>query len=179
MKILVGTNNEKKLEVVRSVLKQLSQDEVKVSGISVDSKVPEAPIGRETLQGAYNRATECLKNGGHNFYVGVESGLVKRYGYSFEEAWAVILHNDNKYIGYSSGLLLPKIVIAKMEQGILHNKIMEELDEELNLPKNNRDTWSRYSGGAILRNVSLEEALRNAFIQALPAKNSLYPHSVT
>lgn len=37
-----------------------------------------------------------------------------------------------------------------------------------------RDTWGTYSGKLILRDISLAEALRNALVQTVPAKDSLY-----
>jgi len=174
MKLIVGTNNQKKLDVVAAVCSVLLQSDVEVSGYSANSMVAEAPHDEETFQGALNRALDCEKHGEADYYIGIESGLVERYGNFFEEAWAVVLHKNKRYIGYSSGLLLPEIVTTRMAEGMLHNKIMEQIDAELKLPADNRDTWSRYSGGQILRSISLEESVRNAFIQSIPAKNSLY-----
>lgn len=174
MKIIVGTNNQKKLDVVSAVCSNLLQSSVEVIGYSANSSVPEAPHDEETYRGALNRALDCEQSGEADYYIGIESGLVERYGNHFEEAWSVVIRNNKRYVGYSSGLLLPEMVTNKMSEGMLHNKIMEQIDEELKLPKGNRDTWSRYSGGQILRNISLEEALRNALIQSVPAANSLY-----
>ena len=65
-----------------------------------------------------NRARECAQVGGEaDYYVGIESGLVERYGPYFEEAWAVIIAGDGKeQIGYSSGLVLPQIVVDELVQ---------------------------------------------------------------
>jgi len=93
----------------------------------------------------------------------------------FEEAWAIVISsNKTKYIGYSSGLLLPAVVTDRMKKGEKHNEIMAYFDKEFNLPNDNRDTWSRYTDGNISRQVSLEEALRNALIQIGISEKNLY-----
>ena len=175
MKVIVGTKNHKKLGVVESVFKNVLEISVEVVPHDAASGVPEAPHDRETYEGALNRALECQKLGSADYYVGAESGLVDRYGNFFEEAWAVVIaHDGTKRIGYSSGLLLPAMVASRMAEGEKHNEIMSSIDKELKLPDDNRDTWSRYTGGAISRTVSLEEALRNALIQSVPSEQSLY-----
>lgn len=173
MKIVVGTKNQKKIDVVKNVCEKYLGDSLEVTGFDANSRVPEAPQGKETYTGASNRAKSCEASLEADYYIGIESGLVERYGNMFEEAWAVVIHNGKEYVGYSSGLVIPKLVTNRMISGQLHNEIMEQLDDELNLPKDNRDTWSRYSGGQILRSVSLEEAVRNALIQSVEVENNL------
>jgi len=176
MKIIVGTKNAKKVETVRSIFQEIMRlHTVEVVAYGAASGVPEAPHDRETYDGALNRATECSRLQEADFYVGLESGLTERYGSMFEEAWAVAIAADGtKYVGYSSGLMLPPMVVARMQSGEKHNEIMRELDKQFNLPDDNRDTWSRYTGGNISRQVSLEEALRNALIQLVPSERNLY-----
>lgn len=178
MKVIIGTKNQKKIETVSSIFKNIfDREDMTVTGYPALSKVPEAPHGRETYEGALNRATECSKLGLADYYVGIESGLVERYGNMFEEAWAVVISSDEtKYIGYSSGLLLPLAVVDRMNKGEKHNDVMAYFDKELNLADDNRDTWSRYTGGAISRWVSLEEALRNALLQTGKAEKNLYDY---
>jgi inosine/xanthosine triphosphatase len=178
MRIIVGTKNQKKIDVVLAVFKDiLGVTEIDVEKHDATSGVPEAPHDEETYQGALNRAHECFTIGSANYYVGIESGLVKRYGNMFEEAWAVIIAHDGvTRIGYSSGLLLPPVVAERMEKGEKHNDIMAEFDKILQLPDDNRDTWSRYTGGAISRKVSLEESIRNALIQTTETEKSLYTY---
>ena len=178
MKIIVGTKNQKKIDVVRSVFEEVFKlSDLKVIAHDANSLVPEAPHDKETYDGATNRAQECTEIEPADYYVGIESGLVKRYDNFFEEAWTVIIAKDGtKLIGYSSGLLLPAIVVARMNNGELHNQIMADFDEKFNLPDDNRDTWSRYTGGYISRKVSLEESLRNALIQSIPTENNLYKY---
>jgi len=176
MKIIVGTKNQKKVDVVTSVFKNiLKQPSLEVIPHDAKSLVPEAPHDRETYEGAMNRAKDCEQLGDADYYVGIESGLVNRYGNIFEEAWAVIISkNGTSQIGYSSGLLLPNVVVGRMNNGELHNDIMADIDKMFDLPEDNRDTWSRYTGGSISRQVSLEESLRNALIQSTDSERNLY-----
>lgn len=176
MRVIVGTKNQKKVNVVIDIFKNtLNIDNVTVDSHEAQSKVPEAPHNEETYTGALNRAKECSELGSADYYVGIESGLVERYGNMFEEAWAVIISDAGAInVGYSSGLLLPSIVVGRMKNGEKHNDIMAYFDKKFNLPDDNRDTWSRYTGGNISRQVSLEEALRNALIQIVDSERNLY-----
>lgn len=178
MKIVIGTKNQKKIDVVESVFKEVfKHPDLEVVAHDARSGVPEAPHDQETYDGAMNRAHECTTVQTADYYVGIESGLVERYGHFFEEAWAVVISKDGvKQIGYSSGLLLPKVVVDRMNSGELHNDIMADFDKKFNLPDDNRDTWSRYTGGYISRRISLEEALRNALIQSVPTERNLYTY---
>lgn len=176
MKIIVGTKNQKKIGVVQKIFEDFFTDtHIEVASHDAQSKVPEAPHDNETYEGALNRARECYKISDFDYYIGLESGLVERYGQYFEEAWAVIISADGKtQIGYSSGLLLPPVVVERMKSGEKHNEIMAHFDKIFNLPPDNRDTWSRYTGGYLSRQVSLEESLRNALIQSAPSEQNLY-----
>lgn len=176
MKIVIGTRNPKKIAVVEKIFREvLKPDSLETIGKDIESGVPEAPHDAETYQGALNRAKGCRELENAEYSVGIESGVVERYGHFFEEAWAVIISRDgSERIGYSSGLLLPPVVVRRMKDGEMHNDIMESYDREFNLPNDNRDTWSRYTGGNISRQVSLEEALRNALIQTSYSEQNLY-----
>lgn len=72
--------------------------------------------------------------------------------------------------------MLPSVVTDRMQSGEMHNHIMEYFDKKFNLPDDNRDTWSRYTGGNISRQVSLEESLRNALIQIVDSEQNLYKY---
>lgn len=176
MKIIVGTKNQKKVSAVKTVfLEVLKPGSLEVGSYDAQSLVPDAPHNEDTYRGALNRARECAEKLEADYYIGIESGLVERYGNYFEEAWAVVISADGgSCIGYSSGLLLPRVVVDRMKKGEKHNKIMEHYDKLFDLPEDNRDTWSRYTGGAMTRQLSLDEALRNAVVQITPSDRSLY-----
>ena len=176
MKVIIGTKNQKKVYAVTSVFQDIFSDkEVEVIGLDADSKVPPAPHDEQTFEGARNRALGCASAGDADYYVGIESGLVERYGHYFEEAWAVVIaRGKTELIGYSSGLMLPNAVASRMRQGEKHNEIMADFDTILGALEDHKDTWARYTGGSISRLVSLQEALRNALLQSSASEKSLY-----
>lgn len=174
MKILVGTQNRAKLDAVNTVFTDLYGDSTPtVYGASVASGVAEAPHGEDTYIGARNRAVACMEHF-PDLAIGIESGLVWRCGVFFEETWVVMIGVDAKeYVAYSSGLPLPQVVIDRMKRDS-HDKVMEQLDKELHLPPDNRNTWSRYTSGRLQRDTSIYEAIRNAAVQLPIDKRSLY-----
>jgi len=173
MRMTVGTESEIKLGAVRLVLGQLLKDhDFEVIGQETDSGVPPTPWNEETLHGAQNRARACRAEGA-DYRIGLESGLVERFGMVFEEAWACVIDaKNNEVLGFSSGLRVPDYVLREMkENGEEHRHTMRRLRKNPDGPK---DTWGDYSGGLILRTVSLEESLRNALIQVLAPADSYY-----
>lgn len=175
MKVIVGSTSNRKIEVVRKVFNQyFNGHEVDIVGHNAISGVPNTPYDKQTPDGAKNRALDCNKNHKADFCVGLESGLVERYGELFEEAWAyIITKNGKEYSGYSSGLKVPDYILKRMKElNLEHCDAMTIIEKELETGI--ADTWATYSGGIILREVSLEEALRNALIQSLPHDKNLY-----
>jgi non-canonical (house-cleaning) NTP pyrophosphatase len=164
-----------KMEAARTVLAAfLGEESFDLVCHRAASGVRETPFGRETLDGACNRARECRRHHPDAFCIGLESGLVERFGQCFEEAWAFVLAPDGREaVGYSSGLRVPDYVLRRMrDSGRPHAEVMGAIEHERGTPAS--DTWGNYSGGRISRTVSLEEALRNALVQLLPLPASLY-----
>jgi len=176
MKIIIGSASQKKIESAKKVLAQFFGSETfSVEGYAAKSNVPETPYDKQTYDGALNRAKLSFQNvPSADLYLGIESGLVERYGHIYEEAWAAAILADGKeYFGYSSGLKVPDYILKKMDESkMMHQDVMILLEKEHGLE--NSETWGSYSGGAILRSVSLEEALRNALTQAYPTDKSFY-----
>jgi non-canonical (house-cleaning) NTP pyrophosphatase len=175
MKITVGTKNQSKVTIVSDIMTEfLPNEKLNIQGIDIPSGVPDTPRGEETKQGALNRASAAAKQEGATYGVGIESGLVDRYGVWFEEAWACIVFNGRSYYGYSSGLPIPRYVLKTMQRDdIEHGQAMRQIRKELN-QFDDRDTWGTYSGKLILRDISLQEALRNAIVQIVTSKENLY-----
>lgn len=174
MKFVIGTKNPGKMRMVQAVAESIFSEGIVVEGRDVPSGVPDAPIDEDTFNGARNRAIACSEQKDADYFLGLESGLVERYGQFFEEAWVVVISKDGqRFAGYSSGLMLPEVVVRKMKSGQLHNDIMLEYDKRFNRP-DDRDTWARYTGGGLSRQVSFEEAIRNAFIQLHDSEQNLY-----
>lgn len=175
MKIVVGTMSKRKCDVVEKVVKVFVKEQIEIVPFKADSLVPSTPWDKETFDGAKNRAVGCQKESVGDYYVGVESGLVERYGVVYEEAWAVVIDAAGKeYAGYSSGLKVPDYIISQMkEEDKTHAEFLHYLDEKEGRV-NNDDTWGTYSGKLLIRDISLEEAVRNAFVQIFAPRASYY-----
>lgn len=176
MNVVIGSASKRKIATAEKVIRPFFVgQEVSVEGVAARSGVPETPWDKETFDGALARARGArVAAPGAEWHLGVESGLVERYGHIFEEAWCCAISADGReYFGYSSGLKVPDVVLQRMDElDRPHNEIMKLLEEEHGLI--DRETWGNYSGGALVREVSLEEAIRNAFIQAVAPEKSLY-----
>jgi len=177
MIIIVGTKSERKVVSVKKVFAGIiMQENMTIVPFSAKSGVSETPWDKETFIGAKNRALDCKNNfADADFCIGIENGLVERYGHIYEEAWSCVIAKDNKeYFGYSSALRVPDYVLRKMEEHKLpHYLIFAKLNNHFNKDVNS-DTWSQYSGKLLLREISLEESLRNALVQIFSPKDSYY-----
>ncbi len=174
MKILVGSTSGRKIKVVEKVFTTFVKGDFQVSGHNAVSGVPETPYNKETFEGSRNRARDCEASHEADYFVGLESGLTERYGQLYEEAWATVITKEGKeFFGYSSGLKIPDLVVRRMKESKLeHCEVMTLIEEEFGKLPN--DTWGTYSGGSLSREVSLEEALRNALMQIMPGEGALY-----
>lgn len=176
MRFAIGSESERKIKIARKVIAELfGSDDFDILGHATVSGVPETPYDRQTFDGAKNRALNTKENFvDFDYSIGLESGLVDRYGHMYEEAWAVVINKDGEeFFGYSSGLKVPDFIISEMDRlNMEHCDVMTIIERDHgNLPN---DTWGTYSGGAILRETSLEEALRNALIQVTAPDKSFY-----
>lgn len=177
MKIVIGTTNKRKISVLEKVLNQLLPHEViEVVSYNADSQVSTTPWDTETLAGAQNRAQDCKKHIlDGEYFVGLESGLVERYGSVYEEAWCVVLTQDGKeYMSYSSGLRVPDHILTRMKTDEkMHWEVINILNKEQGI-SDQSDTWGTYTGKSLVRDISFEEAIRNAFIQIIKSDTSLF-----
>lgn len=172
IQVFLGSTSQQKLIATQSVLEKLLQTPYKIIQINIDSGVPDTPWGQQTKEGARNRAGTQVSSPG--IHIGLESGLIQRYDNIYEEAWACIKKDNREFYGYSSGLLVPTYITERMKQeNIEHGPLMRKIRNETSL-ENDKDTWGLYSNYKILRQVSLEESLRNALVQILDDEHSLY-----
>lgn len=177
MKFIIGSMSTRKIKVAEKVIRQLflNDSAISIDGYASTSGVPETPYDVQTFDGSRNRAHDAnIHIPGADYYIGMESGLIERYGHIYEEAWCTIITSNSKeYYGYSSGLKVPDYVLQKMDAlGIQHNEVMTILEKEHGKLPN--DTWGNYSGGMLVRAVSLEEAIRNALIQIVAPEISFF-----
>jgi len=177
MKIIIGSGSERKIKMAQKVASQLFLEAVTVIGYPAKSGVSDTPWDQDTCRGAKNRALDVQKHQpGAQYYLGLESGLIERYGHIYEEAWAAVIDQDGKeFYGYSSGLKVPDFILKKMDDlKMEHCDVMTIIERDFADSTTLNETWGNYSGGAILREISLEEALRNALIQVTAPDHSFY-----
>lgn len=177
MKFFIGTNNAVKVDTAKQVIaKILDSTDFELFGKDVPSGFGETPHDQETIQGAENRAKELILLPECEYAIGLESGLVQRYGHIFEEAWCCVIAKHKTTYGYSSGLKVPDVITRKMSSDNLEHFEVLRLEEIRSLlpVKTSKDTWGNYSNLALTRKISFEEALRNALVQMFSSSESLY-----
>src|SRR5258708_13136037 len=177
MKIAIGSINQRKISSTKKIFKEiLCNINSKIVSFPVKSNVPETPWNKQIKTGARNRAKNIYTQFQDcDYAIGIESGLVDRYEEIYEESWACIITKEKKeYFGYSSGLKIPNFILSKMNTNNKeHWEIMDMLDHQEGRG-NNDDTWGTYSAKVIVRDISLQESLRNALIQIHAPKESYY-----
>ena len=133
MKVLIGTNNQGKVEGAKQAFEKFYKD-VKVEGITVSSDVSDEPVNDEIYMGASNRVNNLIKYSKENnidvdFYVGVESGITNQLG-----KWCIIqiavVKDKSGYESFGTGPAFPvpeKYVdeIINTDLGILMDKIFK------------------------------------------------------
>jgi len=133
MKVLIGTNNQGKVEGAKQAFEKFYKD-VKVEGISVSSGVSDEPVNDEIYRGASNRVNNLIKYSKENnidvdFYVGVESGITNQLG-----KWCIIqiavVKDKSGYESFGTGPAFPvpeKYVdeIINTDLGLLMDKIFK------------------------------------------------------
>lgn len=162
----------KKIAVYEVISSYYSNQNFEIKQKLYDIKFPKTPTNNLTFLGAKRRAKileKNIKDKNNLIFIGLESGLVKRFGFWFEECWCCIIFNKNYYFSYSSGFILPKRIVFKMNQKP-HYKILKELERTNKI--DSKDTWAHYSKNKISRKESIKEAFRNAFLSLIANFNS-------
>ncbi len=176
MKFAIGSTSAIKIDAARKALSSLLHGKkIEILTYKSKSRVPETPIGKHTINGARNRAIDAKNNvAGADYYIGVESGLVNRYGSVYEEAWCCMIDKKGReYYAYSSGLKVPDPIVEAMRRyKTTHNRIMISLQERYGFIVG--DTWGNYTGSVLSRKASVEEAVRNALVQIFPGRKGIY-----
>lgn len=167
MKIYLGTKSKIKLEAVERFMRENDLKDFSIVGLDISSGVSDTPMEQETFLGAKNRADNCFTkiNDSTSLYIGLESGLTKYQNIYFEFCVCVCIFEGQYYYGTSSYMMLPNGISEQMDQGNEHANLMKELDKQTG--QQIKDTWIYYSQGKLSRNISFEEALRNA-VFAIP-----------
>lgn len=142
MKILVGSKNPVKLDVVKEAFEKYFQN-IEVLGIDVESKVPSQPVNHETFDGAKNRVDALREinekqNLNADYFVGIEGGIIKLYSKWFGFGCMCIMNKAGIYsVGTSSHFELPKIIYEQLLKGIELGDVIDNLTEEKNTKQKN------------------------------------------
>ncbi|KKU62839.1 hypothetical protein A2972_03985 [Candidatus Amesbacteria bacterium RIFCSPLOWO2_01_FULL_47_33] len=159
MKFFVGTKNGKKIDVFTKIITARFPEKVDVVEYPAKSEVTDTPWDEDTFKGAKNRANNSLKSSPDCDYgVGIETGLLDRYGQLIEETWCCITGKEGKvYLGYASG----NVIDNEISKRIIKNngsKILEVLDSV-------SSSWNPWSGNPMIRQESLTCAIKIAVSQ--------------
>jgi inosine/xanthosine triphosphatase len=105
IKIAIGSTNPVKIQAVKNVLDASSE----IIPCSVQSHVRPQPLSdEETLQGAINRAKNCLEQTESNLAIGLEAGVVLLQNQVYLCHWgAIVDRKQNVYFTNGPLILLP------------------------------------------------------------------------
>ncbi len=135
MKIYVGSTNPVKINAVVNAASE-TWPKVQVKGFSVESGVPEQPMGDdETKQGAINRARAALQLADKDSIpeevlgVGLEGGaFINKQGVMWSTVWvAVVDPEGNLKTANGARFKVPSVVAKRIESGEEMGLIMADL----------------------------------------------------
>ena len=164
----VGSLNPTKINATKAAFSNYFEN-FRVYSIKVDSKVPDQPIGLQTIvDGAKNRAKSALyhlKNKGFDkiFGVGIEAGLAKipltNTGYMDFQFCVIMDEKERITIGSGIGFEYPPLVIKEVMKGKSEiGEIIGRLANNKNL-KNEAGAISFLSKKCINRTEILTQAV--------------------
>lgn len=168
MIVQVGSENPVKVQATRNVLAWLYEN-VTVSGVHVDSGVPDQPIGIEqTIEGAINRAKSAYSSG-CDLGVGIESGLMDTphtiTGY-IDMQWCAIYDGEKITLGVSAGFEYPPAVVDEVLSGKEVGDVMDQVTGVDNLGEK-MGAVSFLSKGMLDRTGNTEQCVLTAMIPRL------------
>jgi inosine/xanthosine triphosphatase len=173
MKVIVGSKNPVKIKATENILEKI-YGEVDVTGIDVDSEVPDQPFGKEqTIQGAINRAKNAYSND-FDLSVGIESGLMEipnSITDYIDLQWCAIFDGDKITLGVSAGFEYPPLVIEEVLKGKEVGEVMDKVTGVDNLGQKT-GAVSYLSKGMLDRTENTEQCVLTAMIPRI--NNEIY-----
>lgn len=132
MKMAVGSFNPAKVEAVRIIF---NQDELVT--IKVDSGVSEQPFSdEETIEGAVNRAKNCLNESDAELSIGLEGGVVDTKHGMFVCNWGALVTRKNEvFIAGGARVLLPDSIANRLRAGEELGPVMDDFTQSNNIRK--------------------------------------------
>ncbi len=120
--IAIGSTNPIKVQAVKNAI---ANDEIKIISTHASSEVSLQPLSdEETLQGAINRAKDCLEKSEAQLAIGLEAGVVFLNDHVFLCHWgAIIDRHQNIYFTNGPIILLPD----SYKEALLGGQILEDI----------------------------------------------------
>jgi inosine/xanthosine triphosphatase len=133
LRIAVGSKNPAKVEAVKLAYGH----DVEIITINVDSGVANQPFSdEETIQGATNRAKNCLKETDADFGIGLEGGVVHTNFGLFVCNWGALVTRDgDSFIAGGARILLPEEIAQRVMDGSELGPVMDEYTKKENIRK--------------------------------------------
>ncbi|NOI83458.1 non-canonical purine NTP phosphatase [Vibrio tubiashii] len=124
--VIVASLNPAKINAVKSAFEAtFPKQAFNFSGVSVDSGVADQPMSnQETLTGALNRVVNAkAERPNADYYVGLEAGIEG----SVTFAWMVVESQTQRGESRSASLMLPPVVIEKLQHANELGDVMDEV----------------------------------------------------
>lgn len=136
MKIAIGSVNPAKVKAVEEAFKEQDID-VMVTPMSVPSGVSNQPFSdEETIQGAVNRAENCLLEENIEIGIGLEGGVVETPLGLFVCNWgALVVKGESPIIAGGARIRLPEDVAERLRKGEELGPVMEDVSKVRNVSK--------------------------------------------
>lgn len=125
-KVIVASLNPAKVNAVKSAFEaSFSGEKFEFVGVSVASDVADQPMTNdETHKGALNRVTNAkAEYGDGDYYVGLEAGIEDNVTF----AWMVVESATHRGESRSASLMLPPVVIEKLQYANELGDVMDEV----------------------------------------------------
>jgi pantetheine-phosphate adenylyltransferase len=128
VKVFVGSENPVKINAVKNVFAKVF-DDVEVTGIPVQSEVPDQPKEKKVIEGAIKRAKNAM-NPESDFQVGIEAGLfwnetAQKY---FDVQYCAIIDKAQRItMGHGGGFNYPDEIIEHIKKGKTVGQAVEDI----------------------------------------------------
>lgn len=157
MRVAVGSTNPTKVSAVIDVL----GDHVEIFSISADSSVSEQPFGdRETIQGASNRAKECMKEGVFDIAIGLEGGVCEtEFGLMVINWGALVDNQGNEWVASGARAVLPNEIVNHVRKGKTLGEAMDLYTKRYEVSKK-EGAMGIITNGRILRHEMFSHVVK-------------------
>lgn len=125
-KVVVASLNPAKINAVKSAFQSaFPQQAFEFIGVSVESEVDDQPMSNEeTRDGALNRVRNAkISQPDADYYVGLEAGIEDNVTF----AWMIIESDTHRGESRSASLMLPPLVIEKLDHANELGDVMDEV----------------------------------------------------